>query len=125
MVESSFASVAALGEVQSFPEAFKAAHLGKLQFAGFGWSGDDPDDFMRLFYGPNSGAGNLARFRNAEFDALFEKTHLTAHDAERNRLYETMTKIVSARHRGASMPTASATPWRSRGYAGTGRTLTS
>jgi ABC-type transport system substrate-binding protein len=83
-------------EVQSFPEAFKAAHLGKLQFAGFGWTGDDPDDFMRLFYGPNSGAGNLARFRNAEFDALFEKTHLTADDAERNRLYELMTKIVSA-----------------------------
>ena len=82
-------------QVQNFPENNKAAHAGKLQFAGFGWNGDVADDFMRLFYGPNSGAGNLARFRNAEFDAMFEKSHRTPDLAERTRLYEVMTKIVS------------------------------
>ena len=51
---------------------------------------------MRLFYGPNAGAGNLSRFRNAEYDALYEKSRRTADTAERKRLYETMTKIVSA-----------------------------
>ena len=82
--------------VQTFPEAFKAAHAGQLQFSGFGWNGDIADDFMRLFYGPNAGAGNLSRFRNAEYDALYDKSRRTADTAERNRLYETMTKIISA-----------------------------
>jgi ABC-type transport system substrate-binding protein len=83
-------------QVQTFPEAFKAAHAGQLQFSGFGWNGDIADDFMRLFYGPNAGAGNLSRFRNAEYDALYDKSRRTADTAERNRLYETMTKIISA-----------------------------
>jgi ABC-type transport system substrate-binding protein len=51
---------------------------------------------MRLFYGPNAGAGNLSRFRNGEFDALYEKSRRTAGTPERNRLYEAMTKIISA-----------------------------
>ena len=83
-------------QVQTFPESFKAAHAGQIQFAGFGWNGDISDDFMRLFYGPYAGAGNLSRFRNAEYDALYEKSRRSADTAERNKLYESMTKIVSA-----------------------------
>jgi ABC-type transport system substrate-binding protein len=82
--------------IQTFTESFKAAHEGKLQMAGFGWNGDIADDFMRLFYGPNAGAGNLARFRNAEYDALYEKSRRTADPAERNKIIESMTTIVSA-----------------------------
>jgi ABC-type transport system substrate-binding protein len=84
-------------QVQTFPEAIKAAHAGHIQFSGFGWNGDIADDFMRLFYGPNAGAGNLSRFRNAEYDALYDKSRRTADTAERSKLYEAMTKIVSAR----------------------------
>jgi oligopeptide transport system substrate-binding protein len=83
-------------QVQSFPEAIKAAHAGQLQFSSFGWNGDIADDFMRLFYGPNAGNGNLSRFRNAEYDALYEKSRRTADTAERNKLYEAMTRIISA-----------------------------
>jgi dipeptide transport system substrate-binding protein len=83
-------------QIQTFPEGFKAAHAGKLQFSSFGWSGDIADDFMRLFYGPYAGASNLSRFRNAEYDALYEKTRRTPNAAERNKLYETMTRIISA-----------------------------
>ena len=83
-------------QVQTFPESFKAAHAGQIQFAGFGWNGDISDDFMRLFYGPYAGAGNLSRFRNADYDALYEKSRRTADTAERNKLYEAMTKLVSA-----------------------------
>ena len=82
--------------VQTFPEAFKAAHAGQIQMSSFGWNGDIADDFMRLFYGPYAGAGNLSRFRNAEYDALYEKSRRTADTAERNKLYEAMTRIVSA-----------------------------
>jgi ABC-type transport system substrate-binding protein len=83
-------------KIQTFPEAFKAAHAGQLQFSSFGWNGDIADDFMRLFYGPFAGAGNLSRFRNAEYDALYEKSRRTADNAERDKLYEAMTRIVSA-----------------------------
>ena len=51
---------------------------------------------MRLFYGPNAGAGNLTRFRNDEYDGLYDKSHRTADPAERSKLYEAMTKIISA-----------------------------
>jgi ABC-type transport system substrate-binding protein len=83
-------------QIQTFPEGFKAAHAGQLQFSGFGWNGDIADDFVRLFYGPYAGAGNLSRFRNAEYDALYDKSRRTPDTAERNKLYEAMTKIVSA-----------------------------
>ena len=83
-------------QIQTFPEGFKAAHAGLLQFSSFGWNGDTSDDFMRLFYGPYAGAGNLSRFKSAEYDALYEKSRRTADTAERNKLYEAMTKIVSA-----------------------------
>jgi peptide/nickel transport system substrate-binding protein len=83
-------------QIQTFTESFKAAHEGKLQMAGFGWNGDIADDFMRLFYGPYAGAGNLSRFRNAEYDALYEKSRRTPDAAERKKLYEQMTRIVSA-----------------------------
>jgi ABC-type transport system substrate-binding protein len=83
-------------QVQTFPEAFKAAHAGQIQMSSFGWNGDISDDFMRLFYGPYAGAGNLSRFRNAAYDTLYEKSRRTADNAERNKLYEAMTKIVSA-----------------------------
>jgi len=83
-------------QVQTFPEAFKAAHAGRLQFASFGWSGDVADDFMRNFYGPSAGASNLSRFRSAEFDNLYDKSRRTADRVERNKIYEAMTKIISA-----------------------------
>jgi ABC-type transport system substrate-binding protein len=83
-------------QIQTFPEGFKAAHAGLLQFSSFGWNGDFSDDFMRLFYGPYAGAGNLSRFKSPEYDALYEKSRRTANTAERNKLYEAMTKIVSA-----------------------------
>ena len=83
-------------EIRTFPEGFKAAHAGQLQFSGFGWNGDVADDYMRLFYGPNAGAGNLSRFRNAEYDALYDNSRRTADTAERNKLYEAMTEIISA-----------------------------
>ena len=82
-------------EIRTFPEGFKAAHAGQLQFSGFGWNGDVADDYMRLFYGPNAGAGNLSRFKNAEFDALYDRSRRTADTAERNKLYEAMTRIIS------------------------------
>ena len=49
-----------------------------------------------MLAGGASGAGNRSRVRNAEYDALYEKSRRTADTAERNKLYEAMTRIVSA-----------------------------
>jgi ABC-type transport system substrate-binding protein len=106
-------------QVQTFPEAIKAAHAGQLQFSGFGWNGETAEDFMRLFYGPEAGAANLSRFRNAEYDALYEQTHRTADRAERDRLYATMTKIVAAQApwcTGVNRINSTAVSPRIRGY---------
>jgi len=83
-------------QLYTFPELAKAAHAGQLQFVTAGWSGDIADDFMRLFYGPYAGAGNLSRFKNAEYDALYKKSLSTADATERNKIYEAMTRIISA-----------------------------
>jgi hypothetical protein len=53
-----------------FSESNKAAQGGQLPMATFNWTDDTANDLLGLFYGPNAGAGNLARFRNAEFDAM-------------------------------------------------------
>ena len=106
-------------QIQTFPEAFKAAHAGQLQLSGFAWDGDSADDFMRLFYGPYAGAGNLARFRSTEYDALYEKSRRTPDAAERRKLYEAMTRIVSAQApwciNGFRISNTVVSPWI-RGY---------
>jgi len=83
-------------QVQKFPELFKAAHAGQLQFWSLAWTGDTADDFMRLFYGPNAGAANLARFRNAQFDALYKQSRRIPEGTERDTLYAKMTELLGA-----------------------------
>src|SRR5271155_2111128 len=84
-------------EVQKFPETLKAAFAGQLQMARFGFTADTPNEFMQLFYGPNAGAaGNLARFRNSEFDALYLQSRRVPEGADRNKLYEKMTTLLAA-----------------------------
>ena len=101
-------------DVKPFTEGIKAAHAGQLQLSGFAWTGDVADDFMRLFYGPSAGGANLARFRSAEYDALYEKTRRTRDTSERGRLYEAMTRLVAAQ-----------TPWCNHVYRISNTVLTS
>ena len=62
------------------------------------WFGDYPDaeNFLALFYSKNfSPAGpNKTHFKNARFDALYEKAKLEQNPEERYRLYREMDKIV-------------------------------
>ena len=51
---------------------------------------------MQLFYGPNAGAANLARFRNAQFDELYRKSRRLSEGAERDALYAKMTEMIGA-----------------------------
>jgi ABC-type transport system substrate-binding protein len=81
---------------QKWPDLFKAARAGKLQFSELGLSGGVADYYMQQFYGPSAGAANLARFRNADFDKLFLQSRRVADPEERTNLYAKMTEIVAA-----------------------------
>lgn len=83
-------------QVLKFPERLKAAYAGQLQMAGFGDNADAADGLMEDLYGPNAGGQNLARFRNAEFDALYLQTRRVSEEAERDKLYEKMTTLLAA-----------------------------
>jgi oligopeptide transport system substrate-binding protein len=83
-------------QIQNFPELAKASRAGQFQLSSLGWTNDTADEFMQLFYGPNAGAGNVARFHNAMFDELYLKSRRVADDHERENLYAKMTEIIAA-----------------------------
>jgi oligopeptide transport system substrate-binding protein len=83
-------------QVQNFAEFIKAARAAQLQLAGLAWTSDTADEFRRLFYGPNAGAGNIGRFRNAKFDALYLQSRRTPEDRERAKLYAAMSELLAA-----------------------------
>lgn len=63
------------------------------------WIGDYPDaeNFLQLFYGPNSSPGpNRSNYRNPEFDALYERIRVMPDTPERTALYQAMARIVIA-----------------------------
>lgn len=79
-------------------ELLKASREGKLQMWGSSWFADYPDgeNFMQLLYGKNSGDSNGARFKDPEYDRLFEASLKLPDGSERNKLYDEMNKIVVA-----------------------------
>jgi ABC-type transport system substrate-binding protein len=81
---------------QKWPDLFKAAHAGKLQFWELGLTGGIADYYMQQFYGPSAGAANLARFRNSDFDTLFRQSRHVADPEERTTVYAKMTDIIAA-----------------------------
>ena len=71
-------SIAIRMEVQKdkFPELLKLERQCKLMMRTAAWIADYPDgdDFMQLFYGPNSHQNNSSCFQLAEWDRIYEKT---------------------------------------------------
>ncbi|GEO06898.1 peptide ABC transporter substrate-binding protein [Adhaeribacter aerolatus] len=76
----------------------EAVDNGRYGFFMKSWFGDYPDaeNFLALFYSKNfSPAGpNKTHFKNARFDALYEKAKLEQNTEKRYRLYREMDKIV-------------------------------
>ncbi|HEX4779649.1 MAG TPA: ABC transporter substrate-binding protein [Usitatibacter sp.] len=80
---------------EKWPDLLKASKAGKLQMWGLGWIAPvpDADSFFSTLYGPNSGQSNHARFRQADFDRLYEKAQLMPDGPERTALYREMNRI--------------------------------
>ncbi|MBT9492755.1 MAG: bicyclomycin resistance protein, partial [Paucibacter sp.] len=71
-----------------WPENLKSARGGKFMIWGVGSSASQPDAqsaFQRL-YGPASGGQNLSRFKNAEFDRLYDQIAAMPDGPEREAL---------------------------------------
>ncbi|MFT7696868.1 MAG: dipeptide transport system substrate-binding protein, partial [Reinekea sp.] len=60
------------------------------QTAMLGWTGDngDPDNFLYVLLGCDSGGGNIASWCNQEFQGLIEEAKVTADIDVRTSLYE-------------------------------------
>ncbi len=76
---------------------------GKVGFWRFGWVADypDPNNFFNLFYGKNVPAtlaensyANPTRYKNAAYDALYEKSLVTTDAQERSKLYAQLDQMI-------------------------------
>jgi ABC-type transport system substrate-binding protein len=79
-----------------WPEQLKAARAGKLMLWTLGSSaaGSDGQGALARLYGPQAGSQNLARFRNAEFDRVYERMQVIADGPERDELFR-QAKLIS------------------------------
>ena len=81
-----------------FSENLKAARAAKLQIwaLGFSAAGADGQGTLARFYGPQSASQNLARFKNKEFDAIYERMQVMPDGPEREALFFEAKRIAIA-----------------------------
>ncbi len=79
-----------------WPDLLKESRAGKLMSWRLAWSPNYPDAeaFFVMLYGPNAGQANHARFKNADFDRLYEKSSTLPPGPERLAMYREMKRIA-------------------------------
>jgi ABC-type transport system substrate-binding protein len=82
---------------QKWPDLLKASRLGQLQMWALGNINVTPEGlgFMGLLYGPYSGFSNLARFKLAEYDRLYDQARAMPDSPERAKLLAQMSELVA------------------------------
>jgi ABC-type transport system substrate-binding protein len=77
-----------------FSDNIKAAEACQLAMWGSAWHSDYPDgeNFMQLFYGPNTHQSNHACYRSPAFDKLYERIKSIPESPERDRMFDLMTR---------------------------------
>ena len=85
--------------LNSSPRFFAKLAAGKIQLFYLSWAGDYPDaeNFLQLFYGPNSGSCNRTAFNDPEFDIMFKKIIPMPDSPERTALYRKMSDYVTSK----------------------------
>ncbi len=81
-----------------WPEQLKAARAGKLMMWSVGGSAAAPDGQGSLarLNGAEAGSGNFARFKNARFDAIYERMQALPDGPERLALFDEAKRIAIA-----------------------------
>ena len=84
--------------VQQWASQLKQAQAGQLQMWSLGLSATDPDGqtALQYLYGPQSGQQNLARFKLAALDRLYEQTQSMADGPEREKLFLEAKRLCTA-----------------------------
>jgi len=79
-----------------FADLLNDKRVGKFQMAGSAWTADYPDaqNFLQLFYGPNTDQSNESRFKLAEYDKLYMKSQAVPDSPQRNALYREMDRLI-------------------------------
>jgi oligopeptide transport system substrate-binding protein len=77
-----------------FSDNIKAAEACQLAMWGSSWGADYPDgeNFMQLFYGPNTHQSNHACYESADFDRMYEQMKAMPETADRDRLFEKLSR---------------------------------
>jgi oligopeptide transport system substrate-binding protein len=84
-------------EYNNWPTFLARLARRQVQMYMLGWVADYPDgeNFLQLFYGPNSSPGpNHSNYVNKEFDVLYKKVRIMQPSPERTALYKQMADIV-------------------------------
>jgi len=84
--------------ISKWPEQLKMARAGQLMLWELGYSAAGPDvqEALQILYGPSAGEQNLARFREARFDALYERMQSLPDGPERLAALREAQRIVIA-----------------------------
>jgi ABC-type transport system substrate-binding protein len=79
-------------------EIIKASRLGKVQMFETNWVADFPDgdNFYQLFYGPNAGRANYARFNLPAYNQRYEAARQLTDGPARDKLYFEMNQLIHA-----------------------------
>jgi ABC-type transport system substrate-binding protein len=79
-----------------FADLLNDKRVGKFQMAGSAWTADYPDaqNFLQLYYGPNTDQSNESRFKLPEYDKLYTKSLAVPDSPERNALYREMDRLI-------------------------------
>lgn len=81
----------------NWPTYMSKLERRQCQVYWLGWVADYPDaeNFLQLFYGPNSSPGpNHSNYANAEFDRLYETIRTMPDSPERTEIYRKMADMI-------------------------------
>jgi ABC-type transport system substrate-binding protein len=81
-----------------FSDLLKDKKVANYVTAQSAWIADYPDaqNFLQLFYGPNTGQSNEPGFKLPQYDRLYEKSIAMPDSPERDRLYRDMDRLILA-----------------------------
>jgi len=84
--------------ISKWPEQLKSARAGQLMLWELAYSASGPDvqETVQILYGPSAGEQNLARFKNARFDELYERMQVLPDGPERLAALREAQNIVTA-----------------------------
>jgi ABC-type transport system substrate-binding protein len=83
-------------KIQQWPENLKAAQAANYQMwpVGSTAASSDGQEAMQRLYGPASGTQNLPRFKNARFDAIYDRMQAMPDGPEREALFKEAKRIA-------------------------------